>query len=238
MSLSSSVAAINAIAYLIVAQPQSGSTAAMYALGDAMLGRSCGQQARHIGSDKHNLTRLDPSFSWAGWGHSDFGNFDEKTLRGWLSSRRCVVKQHILPTPSNMQGMEALAPLVARSAVFLFRDPIEGAKALCTRYGLVNQTLRLQLRVEQLRRFQASWQVLLTRMAAHGLKAPTIYHEDMVANSTRTFLSVASAWNLTTVQLELQANRTHAPLDAPFAVTRKGSKTHYVNSSSRCHTSF
>lgn len=113
-----------------------------------------------------------------------------------------------------MQGMEALAPLVARSAVFLFRDPIEGAKALCTRYGLVNQTLRLQLRVEQLRRFQASWQVLLTRMAAHGLKAPTIYHEEMVANSTRTFLSVASAWNLTTVQLELQANRTHAPLDA------------------------
>ena len=110
--------------YLVIAQPQSGSTAVAFSLGLAMLPRMCTYQDRErhghrVGRDKRNATALDPDFDWtAGSQETDLGNFELRELRNWLASD-CVQKQHVVPTPTNVARVRTLGPTFAQRGALL-----------------------------------------------------------------------------------------------------------------------
>ena len=160
---------LSASGYLIIAQPQSGSTAVAFSLGLAMLPRMCTYQDRdrhghRVGRDKRNATALDPDFDWtAGSQETDLGNFELRELRNWLASD-CVQKQHVVPTPTNVARVRTLGPTFAQRGALLLRDPRASALSLFAKYHMANATDRLRRRLAYL--VERRWNLSLGRTAS------------------------------------------------------------------------
>ena len=227
---------LSASGYLIIAQPQSGSTAVAFSLGLAMLPRMCTYQDRdrhghRVGRDKRNATALDPDFDWtAGSQETDLGNFELRELRNWLASD-CVQKQHVVPTPTNVARVRTLGPTFAQRGVLLLRDPRASALSLCAKYHMANATDRLRRRLAYLQRFGSGWRTAAAAMGREGHAPMVLEYEDVLRGCSVAWVDspgrgqhagqheapclsaamalgrVAARWNLSAEQLKAQAAR-------------------------------
>ena len=115
--------------YIIVAQPQSGSTSLAYTLSRLLQGDAFNLRKPFPTLSTHELKRLRGT--WSTWDHNDAVDFPRGTLVKALRSKS-VYKNHVLPTPSNVRSL-ASASEGGQRVAFLLRNPANSTLGWCSR---------------------------------------------------------------------------------------------------------